>query len=132
MEATRHFPFGRFLYFQIWHKLGVYVTTVKVLSIPVFSLFESGGLPQLGLGKSHFRQGKLFRRKRFTVVCFFHILHHHLQRGAVEDNVVCVEEPVKMLRITHQSRMEQSSAIKFVWLDEFPFFHFDVRNLFNS
>ena len=106
---------------EVGDELGKCVTTVKILGIPLFSLFKGWCFAHLGFGKGKFLHRHLLGGKRVTVVSLLHIAKHVGKRGAVEDDMMCIEEPIEMVSAAHHFNMKQPAAIKLERLNELLF-----------
>ena len=116
---------------QVRHQLRKAVTTVKVLGIPLLALIKGRRLAQLSLCNSHLCHRHRLRFQGATAVDLVYVAEHHLQRGAVADKMVDVEEEVEMLRILEQTYMEQTVLINIERHDHLLLLSLDVVDMFD-
>ena len=94
-------------YLQVGHQLCEAVTTVEVLCVPLLAFVKGRRLAQLSLSRCHLCHRHGLRLQCTASVDLVYVAEHHLQGGAVADDMVDVEEEVEMLSILQQTDMEQ-------------------------
>ena len=118
VERPHHTGLAVLRLLKVGHQLGEAVATVEVLCIPLLAFVEGSRLAQLCLSRRH-----LCHRHRLWFQCsatvnLVYVAEHHLQCGAVADDVVDVEEEVEMFRILEQADMEQTVLVDVEGCDE--------------
>ena len=111
VERPHHTGLAVLRLLKVGHQLGEAVATVEVLCIPLLAFVEGSRLAQLYLSRRHLCHRHRLRFQCSSTVNLVDVAEHHLQCGAVADDVVDVEEEVEMFRILEQADMEQTVLV---------------------
>ena len=118
VERPHHTGLAVFRILKIGHQLCEAVAAVEVLCIPLLAFVKGSRLAQFGLSRCHLGHRHRLWFQRTASVDLVYVAEHHLQGGAVADDVVDVEEEVEMFRILEQADMEKTILVDVEGRDE--------------
>ena len=111
VECPHHRRLAVLRFLQVGYELCETVAAVEVLGIPLLAFVEGRRLAQFCLGDSHFGHCHRLGLQCFACVGLLQVAQHHLQRGAVTNEVVDIQEEIEMLGILQQADVEQTVLI---------------------
>ena len=120
IKSAHHRCFRMFFHFQVGHQLCEAVATVKVLCIPLLALLEGCRLTQLCLCRRHLCHCHRLGLQRTTIIHLVDVAEHHLQRRAVTNDMMDIEEEVEVFAVLEQTDVEQTVFVDVERLDERP------------
>ena len=105
-------------FLQVGHQLREAVAAVEVPGIPLLAFIEGGGLAQFCFCHSHLRHRHGLGLQCSAAIDLVDVAQHHLQCGAVADDMMDVEEEIVVPGIPEQADMEEAVVVDVEGNDE--------------